>query len=227
MKVVMLLEDGTTVEVDNVVNYNVFMEEDSDELWDKDEQTGFEEIPQEYENDEVIPKPKEGELFEVRPDEIDRSRFEEPLEDKMQEKTRQLIREAFSEADKYPEVYKKSFFTLIPKRTWDDRVTFGELAEYAKELGGEIATWVHQALEWAQRIINGESWEDLCNKTFEVKSERAILWKNGNYKVVGEGICVDAEADLYIWPAASICKSDWIHSNIECRHIVPLVVIEK
>lgn len=226
MKVVLLLEDGTKMEVHKVVNYNVFVDESSERGQELDEQPEDEMTKQEYETDEVAQKPVEGELFKVTPKEIDRSMFEKPMGDQRQEETRILIQEAFAEVDKYPEIYAEPFFTLIPERDWELWITFKELEAYANNLGGEIANWVRQALEWAQRIFNGESWEDICNKSFTVKFNRAILWKNGNYKVVGDGICTDTDSESYIYPASSISKRDY-PSYFKCISCVPLVVIKK
>ena len=64
------------------------------------------------------------------------------------------------------------------------------------------------------------------NKSFTVKFNRAILWKNGNYKVVGDGICTDTDSESYIYPASSISKRDY-PSYFKFISCVPLVVIKK
>lgn len=49
-----------------------------------------------------------------------------------------------------------------------------------------MINWVQQAFEWAQRISNGESWEDVCNKEGNIKYERLIIWKNEDeYAAIG------------------------------------------
>ena len=45
-----------------------------------------------------------------------------------------------------------------------------------------MADWVKQALEWAQRIANGE---DIFNKSDGSKWFRAISWQDGHVCLVG------------------------------------------
>ncbi len=133
---------------------------------------------------EVAQKPTEGMIFEVKPLEIDRSKFEKPRSDQQQEWTRQIIQAAFAEVDNHPEKYASDFYTLIPYKNWDGYKTVVELKEYVNDLGGEIAYWVEQALEWAQRIFNGEGWEEVCNNADTANWHRMVIW-NGYLLFVG------------------------------------------
>lgn len=172
---------------------------------------------------EIAQVPTEGKLFEVKPLEIDRNLFENSREDELQEKTRKIIQEALEEVDKKPERYS-DFYTLIPERNWKGFITFKELETYASNCGGEVANWIHQSLEWAQRIYNGESWEDICNNSFVVNSERMILWKNGNYKIVG--VTIYSGPESCNCPASSISKYDY-PSSFKFAGVVPLVMIRR
>ena len=96
-----------------------------------------------------IQRPTEGIPFPVNPLGIDRKLFQEERKDPRQEETRQLILQAFTKVDEYPEKYGKPFNTLMPKKTWDWK-TVNELGKLATELGNHEADWVEQAIEWAQ-----------------------------------------------------------------------------
>ena len=110
----------------------------------------------------VAKVPTEDQWFEVNPQAINQGLFQKKRKDERQEETRKLILEAFAEVNSSPEKYGRKFKTMMPNTTWISK-TVGELKELACELGDHNADWVEQALEWAQRICNGESWETVCN----------------------------------------------------------------
>lgn len=128
-------------------------------------------------------RPTEGKAFEVNPSEINRKLFYTKRKDEKQERTRQLILEAFAEVDANPERYAKPFKTLMPEKTWGSK-TVKELEKLANSLGNHLADWVEQAMEWAQRIANGETWEAVCNEPDTAKWYRLVKWKN-SYRIVG------------------------------------------
>jgi len=132
---------------------------------------------------EVTQIPTEGKWFRVSLLTIDPNLFREKRSDSMQESTRQLILEAFEEVKKNSK-YTKPFKTMILQKTWSSK-TVGELEKLARKLGDRNADWVEQALEWAQRIANGESWEDICNKADTSSWYRLVVWKNGYVRIVG------------------------------------------
>ncbi len=139
----------------------------------------------------IVTQKKRGKYFDVIPSSIDRSLFQEKRTYKYQEGTRQIILEAFDEVDKHPEKYAKPFKFIIPKKTWSCK-TVGELKKLAEKLGDRIANWVEWALFLAQRISNGETWVDICNKPDTEKNYLLIKGKNGSCKVVG-GSLYDGE----------------------------------
>lgn len=163
--------------------------------------------------------PNEGKMFEVNPLQIDRSLFAKPKKG-WEEWTRNIILEAFAEIDKNPERYSASFYTLIPAKTWIGFKTVTELEAYAKDAGDHMADWVEQALEWAQRISNGESWEVICDKPDTACWKRLVIWKNNHCRLVG-----DSRYSTTSYPATDLgngCASD-----TRLYHTVPLVVIKK
>ena len=170
MKLEIVFKDGRKETFDSIASFNVTEEQITNE---------------EDHTSDVAQTPTEGKIFEVNPLEIDRSKFEKPMSDQNQEWTRQIIQEAFAEVDKNPEKYALPFYTLIPKKKWSGYKTVAELKAYANDLGGLMADWVQQALEWAQRLLNGESWEAICNNADTANWYRMILWKNGYYRLVG------------------------------------------
>lgn len=206
MKLEIVFEDGRKETFDGVASFNV-----TEEQITKEERHAY----------DVAQIPTEGKLFEVNPLGIDRSKFEKPMSDKMQEWTRQIIQEAFTEFDKHPEKYASEFYTLIPEKKWQGYKTVAELKEYAKDLGGQTADWVEQALEWAQRIFNGESWEAICNNADTAKWYRLIRWKNVYYRLVGGS---RNYGDVY--PASYVFDCGYSSKNRILR-TVPLVVLKK
>ena len=165
----------------------------------------------------VIQVPTEEKWFEVNPQAIDQSVFQEKRNDVKQEVTRKLILEAFAEVKKYPEKYGRKFETMMPKYTWVSK-TASELDKLACELGSHNADWVEQALEWAQRICNGEKWEAICNHSDTSSSYRMIVWKSGNYRLVG-GSRIDESYE----PASSVFCYDETSKDV-LYNTVPLVV---
>lgn len=174
-------------------------------------------------------------LFEVNPMEIDRSMFEDDgkrsifgsFEYKVKA-CKNKINNAFSEVDKNPEKYASSFYTLIPDiyENLNNSKNMDELKAQANELGGNMADWVEQYLEWAQRISNGETWEDLCKKADTAGFRRMIIEKNGEPLLVGHSIWEKEGRLRKIYPVTEIDSLGFC-SNGLCEMTVPLVVIRK
>ena len=162
-------------------------------------------------------KPTEDAWFEVKPQAIDQKLFEKKREDNRQEETRKLILEAFAEMKDNPEKYG-NFKTMMPQKTWSS-ITVAQLKEMACELGDHNADRVEQALEWAQRIANGESWEAICNDKDTANWYRLVVWKNGYTRLVGGSVC-----DFNDLPASDVGFSVCFDYNY-LSSTVPLVVL--
>ena len=148
---------------------------------------------------QIAEKPTENKWFEVKPQDIDQKLFKKKRKDYRQEDTRQLILEAFAEMKKNPEKYGKNFKTMMPKKTWSSK-TVAQLKEMASNLGDHNANWVEQALEWAQRIANGESWKDICNNKDTAYWYRLVVWKNGYARMFGGAVtCLDRNSASYVY----------------------------
>lgn len=160
----------------------------------------------------------EDKCFEVNPQAIDQSLFQKKREDESQEKTRKLIVEAFAEVKSSPEKYDKKFKTVMPKKTWTSE-TVEDLKQVACKLGDHNADWVEQALEWAQRIFNGESWEVVCNNDDTANWYRLVVWKNGYARLVGGSLYGDCSS-----PASYVSSTDY-DSDFSIELTVPLVVL--
>ena len=165
----------------------------------------------------VAQKPTEDAWFEVKPQAIDQKLFKNKRTDNRQEVTRKLILEAFTEMKDNPEKYGKNFKTMMPKKTWSSK-TVAQI----KEMGDHHANWVEQALEWAQRIANGESWEDLCNAKDTANWYRVVVWKNGYARLVGGSVCNDVD-----FPASDVGDVDYdmFNDDIYVNDTVPLVAL--
>ena len=162
------------------------------------------------------PTPQEGRWFRVDPMTIDQEIFDFERKDKNQEKTRQYILDAFVEVLNNPK-YKHPFYTYIPAKEWKEK-TYEGFETLAFEVGGHIATWVHQALEWAQRIANGESWKSICNEEDKTNWYRLVNGKNEELWLVGA-----AKLDDTHFPATDILMQRY-SSKEKFGVAVPLVV---
>lgn len=202
MKLEIVFKDGRKETFDGVVSFNEITKE-------------------ECHASDLAQTPSEGKLFEVNPLGIDRSKFEKPMSNRKQEWTRQIIQKAFAEVDKHPEKYASAFYTLMPEKKWNGLKTVAELNAYANDLDGQMADWVEQALEWAQRLFNGESWETICNNADTANWYRVILWKNGCYRLVGGSRNYNV-----LNPASDVF--DYDYGSFNCIYdTVPLVVLKK
>ena len=135
-------------------------------------------------NSQYVPQKKD--WYKVTPHLISRNLFKNPRKDPWQEQLRCLINDAFEEVDKNPDApYSKTFYTLVPEKIWNKPVKVYVLQNYACELGDGMASWIEQALEWAERISNGASWQSLCDTVDKSKWYRLIVWKNHKYISVG------------------------------------------
>jgi len=169
--------------------------------------------------------PTEDLWFVVNFQEIDQSLFQKKRKDESQEETRKLILEAFAEVKRNPKKYGKRFKTMMPsfKRMRNEkRTVFNMKYEAEHYFGTRNADWVEQALEWAQRIFNGESWETICNNPDTAALCRMVVWKDGYARRVGGAHDfrggVNANPPSYVdW---------WGHEcNDELLFTVPLVVL--
>lgn len=209
MKLEIVFKDGRKETLENVKRFYV-----TDEQSPKEDCPAF----------EVAQTPTEGKLFEVNPLKIDRNIFVKPQLDQKQRDVRDAIMEAFKKVDNDPRRYAVPFYTLIPKKNWEGKKSIREFKSYANNLGGWIADHHEQALEWAQRISNGESWEAVCNDTDTTKWYRIVEYPNDYFDVyrrVGgsynAGDCRSASEifyETYFW-----------HNRFDCA--VPLVVLRK
>ena len=166
----------------------------------------------------VAQVPTEDQWFEVNPQTINQSLFKQNRKDERQERTRKLILGAFAEVKSSPEKYGRKFKTMMLKKTWTFK-TVAELKQLACEFGNHNADWVEQALEWAQRICNGESWEAVCNNADTANWYRLVVWKNGYARLVGGSRC---NGNFY--PASDVDFIDCYSSRRICNS-VPLVVL--
>lgn len=126
----------------------------------------------------------EGNLFKVDFNSIDQKMFEIKRSSPEQEEIRLIILEAFEEVRKKPKIYAKKFDTMVAKQSMKPE-TLRDLIELSDGFCDHFADWVEQALEWAQRLQNGESWRKLCQSKDTSTWRRIIKWKNGRYRIVG------------------------------------------
>ena len=166
----------------------------------------------------IAQKPTENEWFEVKPQSINQKLFKEKRKDPKQEKTRQLILEAFSQMENNPRKYGKDFKTLMPKNSWGSKKTVTELKHLACMLGDHNADWVELALEWAQRISNGETWESICNNIDPSQCFRIIVWKDGYCRLTGGSMLFKGYAPV------SIISDYSLYDTTALSLTVPLVV---
>lgn len=170
---------------------------------------------------ELAKAPTEGKMFEVNMAKINKSLFRKRRNDWRQEKTRKRIIEAFKEVDMFPEKYGNVFYTYIPRKMWNTEKTMFEFEQYANTLGGCMSNWVEQALEWAQRISNGETWEEICNYVDTAKFFRVIIGKDSSHIIVG------GSRELHYGSPATNTFEEECETFRWRNSIVPLIRINK
>lgn len=159
-------------------------------------------------------------MLKVIPSEINRSIFEKKRISQREEENRRLIQKAFDMLDNNPEKYTSPFYTMVPENRWEScYVTPKDLKSYANELGGYMADWVEQALEWAQRISDGESWDIIWKLADNLECCRMIVGKHGFYRIVGGSYNGFKYAMSYV--------RGFYFPNSKIQNVVPLVVIKK
>lgn len=177
-----------------------------------------EEVSEQVTTEKINQAPKENEWFDVNPLDINRELFQEKRKDEKQEKTRQLILEAFEKMEKNPQMYARKFKTMIPEKTWQSK-TILDLQKLCSKIGDRMADWVEQALEWAQRISNGETWEDVCNTKDTANYQRAIIYKDQCVHLVGGSLHQNC------YEAATFIDGYGYYQSYALYGVVPLVVL--
>jgi len=162
--------------------------------------------------------PQEGQCFYVDLETINYELFKEKRSDSAQEFARSIIWDAFEEVKVHPEKYEKPFKTMFPKKDWEDEMV-KNLKDSASNFGGHLANWVEQALEWAQRISNGETWEKVCNEPDKADWQRLIVWKDGHTRKIG-----GSNKSRNYNPATCVCVNECYYYE-KLKDTVPLVVI--
>lgn len=181
---------------------------------------------------EIATTPANGKLFKVDPNSINRQLFEKTRSHCDEDFTRRCILAAFTVVDANPEKYQRGFYTLIPEKNWEEPKTVAELKELATILGGHMANWIEQALEWAQRISNGETWKNLCRDTpSTIDWYRLVEWNICDYEIddkfirneTGYRLIGGARKDQLYIPDAAVGKHR--DANYKSDRVVPLVTI--
>lgn len=162
--------------------------------------------------------PVTGRWFKVDPKTIDWSLFEKKRENPTQENVRKYILKAEDFVKKYD--CDAVFETLIPEKTWE-AFKISEFIEFAEKNGGELADMNDQALEWAQRLSNGETWEEVCNTADISPWFRIIEFTPSCYRLIG-----GSTAEGYCYPATCIGEYDYCANYVNgglLGNAVPLI----
>lgn len=160
--------------------------------------------------------PVEGKWFKVVPKKIKWSLFVNARNDEAQEKVRKLILNTHSVMLEY-DLYTDPFETLIPEKTWE-AFKISEFTEFASKMGDSIADIDDQALVWAQRITNGETWEEVCNDIDNTPWFRLIEYTPGMYRLIGNSV-----KEGYCYSATEIGEHDYTIDDGCLGHAVPLI----
>lgn len=153
---------------------------------------------------------------EVNPILIDEPTFEIEKKDcySHKESIMQVIQKAFIEMKKDLRRYARPFEIVTPAEL-ESVYTEEKMVALAEKYGDHIADWVEQALEWAQRIANGE---DIFNKSDDSKWFRAISWQDGHVCLVG------GANELNNHDSAASIHDFNVNSSYQIYNAVPAVV---
>lgn len=143
---------------------------------------------------EVQSPPRTDIWYVVNPLDIDQELFEEERPDEKQEKTRQTILKAFAMLNSNPIKYGAKFMSTVPYHSGESYLsTTGKIIL--------VGTEFEQVIEWAQRIANGETWEDMCNKKDTMNAYRIIYSDNERKEEILVGGC-SCDGELNLAPTA-------------------------
>lgn len=157
--------------------------------------------------------PTTDQWFRVSPFLIDRTLFEKERRDGREEIVRKMILLAFMQVDRFPKTYS-TFYTMFPEKKWD-KMQVKELERLARQLGEGVATITQQALEWAQRISNGETWEKLCSMPDEAEYYRLVKWYVGDgLKKIGGARILNNESPAVDVYHMSHCMEDVLSDSV-------------
>lgn len=137
--------------------------------------------------------------FEVFPLAINQELFQKKANGTWPEIARNLILEAFEEMKCNPDRYARNFKAMFPgEKVGGVTNGIGTQKKFASEKGDHTANWVEQALIWAQRISNGETWDSLDAPEEEGIRPRLIVWKSGAERYVGGTLCGRPQSHISI-----------------------------
>ena len=164
----------------------------------------------------TILKPMEGIPFEVKPLSINWDLFATERTAVNQENARRLILMAYDQVKKYPEKYAQPFKTIMPIKVWD-YASMWFLTRVAEHMGGDVTDMVEWALQLAQRLHNGETWDDVCEKPdtanwYRVVKEKSYYFVGGSRKL------------KHTFPASRLGCAYYGY-NGELNYAVPLVTL--
>ena len=153
---------------------------------------------------------------EVNPITIDESIFEmgEKGYYSHEEYIMQLIQKAFIEMKKDLRRYARPFEIVTPAEL-EPVYTEEKMVALAEQYGDHLADWVEQALEFAQKIANGE---DIFNKSDDSKWFRAISWQDGHVCLVG------GSEEFNNHDCASAIHEFHVNSFYQLHNAVPAIV---
>lgn len=122
--------------------------------------------------------------MEIKLNDIEVDIFETKKSTKNQERTRRIIEDKIEIAMKNPEQYER-FTWFIPNNMCKKHYTILEMSQFAKTLGGRIASDVEVGLIWATMITKGIlSWEELCDMP-DISRKFRIFKAERGYKMLG------------------------------------------
>ena len=119
-------------------------------------------------------QPIEGEWFPVDYNKINWGQFDIPRKDREQDLVRQYIISTYWTIRQHPDIYKKSFEILIPKKDWDS-MTIEEMLDYSENLGGHMSSSVETCMMW----------EKMCNEPDTLENYRMIEWEDTFITIIG------------------------------------------
>lgn len=184
-----------------------------------------------YGGNSMTQRPVEEKKFEIRPMELLLCRrfFEElsVVRRSREETLKKDILKALTEVERKPQKYFSPFYTMIPAKTWDCFATTRYMELYASvEKGGRLADFTEQSLEWAQRLFNGETMNDLVRLPDTANWFRLVS-KGNSYAVVGGCTGDPEQKERNIPPALYAYGLDIPYYHIYGEMIVPLIVYKK
>ena len=186
----------------------------------------------------IAETPTSGCLFEVKPAEIISSNLFDEVREGSVEIIRKFILQGIQKA-KSSDNYLETFYVLVPELIWNEK-TLGDLKVFPQNYGGDMEDWVQFSLECGQRILNGETFQNIIEYLIGMPVSRVITGEGEYDSLWILGRTMDYQAHLRTYTSIKEIEahenppaiafdviSETMRESTPTKRGVPSIVIKK